>query len=82
MRMNEMMKILTDCNLYILTFIWVTANFLPIFIPILVLLKKLFLKNSKPVAKRLLIVTLILFLVDGIVFKITTEMVSAIEQIR
>lgn len=82
MRMNEMMKILTDCNLYILTFIWVTANFLPIFIPILVLLKKLFLKNSKPVAKRLLIVTLILFLVDGIVFIITLGMVSAIERIR
>ena len=77
-----MMKLLTDCNLYILNFIWMTVKVLPIFIPILVLLKKLFLKNSKPVAKRLLIVTLILFLVDGIVFKITTEMVSAIEGIR
>lgn len=52
------------------------------FIPILVLLKKLFLKNSRPVAIRLLLVTLSLLLLDGIIFKIAMEMIWILERIR
>ena len=73
---------LIDCNLYIINFLWITVKGLSMFIPILVLLKKLFLKNSRPVAIRLLLVTLSLLLLDGIIFKIAMEMIWILERIR